>query len=322
MPELPEVQTIVNGLTKKIIGKQILFLKEFRRNTVINHTEINSPNFGKIVSILRRGKYIVFVTSNGFKIVIHLRMTGKLIYVVTETELPAHTRAVFGFSDGSELVFDDTRAFGKVEIYKEEETVRALENLGIEPLSENFNENYLKNMFVGRKSPIKNLLLNQSIVAGLGNIYVCEILYRAEINPQVSGKNLLPQQIRKIVKQTKIVLKEAILHNGTTISDFRNIEDKTGEFQNFLRVYQKKECPKGNQIRKIKQTGRSTYFCPKCQRIDSQQSAVSKSAISNQQSAVSNQQSAVGNQQSEISSRQSEVSSRRVGVSSGQPVKE
>jgi formamidopyrimidine-DNA glycosylase len=263
MPELPEVQTIIGGLKEKVIGKKIELLKEFRSHTVLKHT--SKTELGKIISLERRGKYIVLQTSNNLKIIIHLRMTGKLIYQTNSSALPAHTRAVFIFSDNSELIFNDTRAFGKIEIYNRRAKIAALEKLGPEPLSEDFNENYLKTSFSGRTSPVKNLLLNQKIVAGIGNIYACEILYRAKVNPLVSGKSLSIEQLQNIARETKMVLKEAILHNGTTISDYRNVDDKTGEFQNFLRVYQKEKCPKGHQIRRVKQAGRSTYYCPMCQ---------------------------------------------------------
>jgi len=276
MPELPEVQTIVSGLRDKVIGKKIVSLEELRPQTIRNFIGKDILDFGIISEISRRGKYIIIGTSERIIFIIHLRMTGKLIYNKEFEYLSFHARAIFLFSDETKLIFDDTRAFGKIDIYKQNDKIESLEKLGPEPLLEKYNEKYLQKIFHQRKSPVKNLLLNQSIVAGLGNIYVCEILYRAEVNPQVSGKKLLPKQIRKIVEKTKTVLGEAILHNGTTISDYRNVDDKTGEFQNFLRVYQKKKCPKGHRIRKIKQAGRSTYYCPECQKSASQR--VSKSA--------------------------------------------
>ena len=128
-----------------------------------------------------------------------------------------------------------------------------------------FDKEYLKQKIQKRKVPIKSLLLEQSIIAGLGNIYVCEILFRAKIHPKSLGEKLSDLEIVKIIKQTKIVLKEAIKHNGTTISDYRRVDGKTGEFQNFLKVYHKMNCECGNDISKIKISGRSTYYCDKCQ---------------------------------------------------------
>jgi formamidopyrimidine-DNA glycosylase len=110
------------------------------------------------------------------------------------------------------------------------------------------------------------VLLDQSVVAGLGNIYVCEILYRAKINPETKANTLTDAQLKQIVKHTKEVLTAAIANNGTSVSDFRQVDDKTGQFQNFLQVYQKDTCPLGHEIKRIKQAGRSTFYCPVCQK--------------------------------------------------------
>lgn len=266
MPELPEVQTIVTGLNEKIINKKIISVFENRKGTIQNF--INDPicDFGSIISISRRGKYIILETSNEYKFIIHLRMTGKLIFEKSLEKKSAHERAYFIFADKTKLIFDDVRTFGKIQIYHKKDKIKSLEKLGLEPLSNEFTSQYLKKKFNNRKSSIKNLLLNQSIVAGLGNIYVCEILFRAKISPQKKGNKLSLKKLDMIVKNTKEVLSEAIKHNGTTISDYRSVEDKTGEFQKFLNVYQKKECPQGHEIKKIKQAGRSTYYCPVCQK--------------------------------------------------------
>ncbi|MCK4696352.1 MAG: bifunctional DNA-formamidopyrimidine glycosylase/DNA-(apurinic or apyrimidinic site) lyase [Candidatus Cloacimonetes bacterium] len=266
MPELPEVQTIVNGLKKIVLGKKIFSLDEFRKGTIQNFVSENIPELGIIISIKRRGKYIIIETSNDYKLIIHLRMTGKLIYESSPEKISSHERANFIFEDNKKLIFDDTRAFGKIHIYKKDDKVKALEKLGLEPFSENFNEKYLKKIFKTRKSPIKNLLLNQNIVAGLGNIYTNEILFRAKVSPITKGNKLTLEKLKTIVEHTREVLKEAIKYNGTTISDYRSVEDKTGEFQNFLNVYHKEYCKCGHQIKRIKQAGRSTYYCPVCQK--------------------------------------------------------
>ncbi|MFC1887351.1 bifunctional DNA-formamidopyrimidine glycosylase/DNA-(apurinic or apyrimidinic site) lyase [Candidatus Cloacimonadota bacterium] len=263
MPELPEVQTVINGLIKTVVGKEISSLLEHRYGTVIWHCD--NVVFGAISSISRRGKYIIIYTDNNYKIVIHLRMTGKLIFEQNSNISTKHTRAEILFSDNTKLLFNDVRTFGKIEIFESDETVKALENLGIEPLSEDFNPEYLKKKLSNKTAPIKNALLDQRIIAGLGNIYVCELLFRAKIDPCIESKKIKMGQLEKIVRETKIVLKEAIKHNGTTISDYRNVDDKTGEFQNFLNVYSKKKCKCGSEILRIKQAGRSTYYCPKCQ---------------------------------------------------------
>ena len=266
MPELPEVQTIVNGLNKKIINKKILSLNETRKGTIQNFIGKNISEIGVISSIKRRGKYIIMETSNNYKLIIHLRMTGKLIYERSPVKISSHERANLMFEDETKLIFNDVRAFGKIQIYEKDDKVESLEKLGLEPFSKDFNEKYLKKKFINRKSPIKNLLLNQRIISGLGNIYANEILYRARISPLKKGNKLSLKKLKTIVEQTKIVLKEAIKHNGTTISDYRSVENKTGEFQNLLKVYGKKTCECGTDILRIKQAGRSTYYCLVCQK--------------------------------------------------------
>lgn len=266
MPELPEVQTIVSELKKKVLKKKIISLFEHRMGTVQNFMGKKNCEFGAINSIKRRGKYIIFETSENLQIIFHLRMTGKLIFENESEKSSKYSRAEIIFSDNSKLIFDDVRAFGKIQIYQQNAKIESIEKLGVEPLTDDFNEKYLKNILKNKKAPIKNLLLNQHLVAGLGNIYVAELLYRAKISPKKEGRELTSKEIAKIVKQTKLVLQEAIKHNGTTISDYRSIYNKTGEFQNFLKVYQKKVCECGNEISRIKQAGRSTYYCSKCQK--------------------------------------------------------
>ncbi len=263
MPELPEVQTIINGLIQKVLGKKIKEIIELRTGTVIWQNPITS--LGKINSISRRGKYIIIQTSKDFKLVIHLRMTGKLIFETDLAKTSDHARAELVFSDNTKLIFNDVRTFGKIQILKKDEEIEAFQKLGLEPLSDEFDARYLKNKLKNREAPIKNILLDQRIISGLGNIYVAEILFRSKVDPRVPGNRLNKKQLQSIVLETKIVLQEAIKYNGTTISDYRSVEDKTGEFQNFLNVYHKEYCKYGHQIKRIKQAGRSTYYCPVCQ---------------------------------------------------------
>jgi formamidopyrimidine-DNA glycosylase len=264
MPELPEVQTIINDLTKTVIGKEINGIIEHRPGTVIGDSSLIKN--AEISAIDRRGKYIVIETSASIRLIIHLRMTGKLILEPNPGKINLHTRAEILFSDSKRLLFDDIRTFGKIHIITSTDEFPAWKQLGAEPLNEDFTSAYLQKKINNRKSPIKNALLDQSVIAGLGNIYVSEILFRSKIDPRTLCYRLSTPQLKMIVSNTKQVLKEAIAKNGTTISDYRRVDDKTGEFQRFLRVYGKKTCTCGNQILKIKQAGRSTYFCPFCQK--------------------------------------------------------
>ena len=264
MPELPEVQTVINGLNQKVLGKEIKMINELRPGTVIWQNHITS--FGEIILISRRGKYIILQTSRNYKLVIHLRMTGKLIFESDPLKISAHARAEIIFNDNTKLIFDDVRTFGKIQILKKDDKIPAIQSLGAEPLSDSFDPTYLKNRLKKRKTPIKNALLDQTVIAGLGNIYVAEILFRAKLHPAIPANKVKATDLKRIVTETKNVLQEAIKHNGTTISDYRSVEDKTGEFQNFLKVYGKKTCECGAMIQKIKQAGRSTYFCRECQK--------------------------------------------------------
>ena len=264
MPELPEVQTVINGLNNLVLGKEIKELVELRPGTI--DWQIPVTSLGIIETINRRGKYIILQTSKKYKLVIHLRMTGKLIFETDLTKTSRHSRAEIIFSDRTKLIFNDIRTFGKIQIMKSADEVEAFNRLGVEPLSLDFNEKYMCKILTKKTAPVKNILLDQQVIAGLGNIYAAEILYRCKLDPRKPGIKLNAGDINKIVKYTREILKEAIKNNGTTISDYRNVEDKTGEFQNFLKVYGKKNCECGAVISKIKQAGRSTYFCEKCQK--------------------------------------------------------
>jgi len=266
MPELPEVQSIVDGLSKKIIGKTIVELIEKKDKFIKKFSDIKLENLGRIDKISRKGKYIIIYTKNQYQILIHLRLTGKLIYAEDQIFRQMNRiRAELIFLDKSRVLFDDRRGFGTIEVYPQSFVVPALQNLGVDPLKNDFNVKYLLQKMKNRRIPIKNLLLDQKIISGIGNIYACEILYKVMLHPGTPSGKIDFDLAKKIVQETKVTLLKAISCNGTSISDYRSVDDKTGEFQNFLRVYQKTLCPKGHKIQKIKQSGRGTYYCPICQ---------------------------------------------------------
>lgn len=267
MPELPEVETVARGLRDCILHRKIESVESHYPGTVINKTGLKKLTFGEIISIQRRGKYIIIETDRGFIILVHLRMTGKLIFDGICGVEGTHIRATIHLQGGNKVVFDDTRTFGKIKIFNKEDVIPDLEKLGVEPLSYLLTAKYLKKKWGNRTAPVKSLMLQQDIIAGLGNIYACEILYRSRIHPLISGKDLNSKQLDSIVDETQQVLKEAIEMNGTSISDFRRVDEKSGEFQHFLRVYQKKECPEQHILEKLKIAGRTTYFCPVCQKM-------------------------------------------------------
>jgi formamidopyrimidine-DNA glycosylase len=267
MPELPEVETVLRGLRRTINGQPLCQLDSLYNGTVIYDPEIVQPLFpAHVTEFRRRGKYIILHLERGNALVIHLRMTGKLIYTENENEEAKHIRALLTFTGCARIIFNDIRTFGKIIVTPESRIDAYLPDLGPEPLDRSFSYKCLQKGFAGKKAPVKNVLLDQSVVAGLGNIYVCEILYRAGISPETSVADLSVSQLKDIVNHIRQVLTEAIAMNGTSVSDFRQIDDKTGQFQNFLQVYQKDTCPQGHEIKRIKQAGRSSFYCPVCQK--------------------------------------------------------
>lgn len=269
MPELPEVETIAHQL------------REYVRGAVINHVELYREDYLRgqakedfikgvegrsLKNIFRRGKFLIFHLDDGF-ILAHLGMTGKFIAADPRSQPPKHTIARFSMQSTG-LLLVDPRRFGRLNYYQEDEIPPTLQNLGIEPLSPEFTPEYLYERFKSRLRPVKELLLDQNIIAGLGNIYVNEILFRAGVHPSIKGGDVSAQKLYQIAEYTKIVLNEAIENNGTTISDYRNVDDKSGGFQDFLQVYGKagEKCPKcGSTIERMVSGGRSSFFCPECQ---------------------------------------------------------
>ena len=264
MPELPEVETIRKDLEKVILSKKISNHKILLKRTFHNEKKIDF--YGKIADISRVGKYLVISIEKKCKLLIHLRMTGKLIYInKNDVYDQKHVKVIFYFSGGDAIIFHDVRTFGIIEVLPMSINIQEYKKIGCDALSHDFHENYLKHI-CDRKIPIKNLLLDQSVIAGIGNIYAQEILFMAKISPIRIANTLSVQEIKKIIKHTKKILNLALIHNGTSISDFRRVDDKTGEFQNFLKVYGKAVCPIcDNKLIIIKQGGRTTRYCDICQ---------------------------------------------------------
>ncbi|HOH47198.1 MAG TPA: bifunctional DNA-formamidopyrimidine glycosylase/DNA-(apurinic or apyrimidinic site) lyase [Candidatus Cloacimonadota bacterium] len=267
MPELPEVQTVLDGLSQAIRGRRILDIECYYPGTLRLAGNLPDPLYPRQAeSFRRRGKYMIIGLSGGLSLIIHLRMTGKLVYDPTPGEVLAHERARIKLERDEAVHFIDIRTFGKLQLCRTDELGQYLPNLGVEPLEPGFTAEYLRDALSGKKAPIKNALLDQRIVAGLGNIYVCEALFRAGISPLRGSGSLKLKELKAIVKESRLVLAEALAVGGTSISDYRRIDDKTGEFQHFLQVYQKQECPKGHPLENIKQAGRGTWWCPLCQK--------------------------------------------------------
>lgn len=284
MPELPEVETIVRGLNNKINGLTV-------NNTVIlNQTPLSNCNINEFkqfclqqqISVINRfGKYIHLIFKDNRSLVIHLRMTGKLIVLENSPMIKIdhqnktvndikHIHIIFFLNNKTCVLFRDVRRFGTFTIYGPDEMPEEKKNTGIDPFSPDFSADYVSSCLKKRKAPIKNILLNQKLISGLGNIYANEALHNAGIHPSLKSMDIKPGQIFTLTKEIRKVLKLAIKYNGTSISDFHDIDEKKGEFQNFLKVYGReknkcKTCLTGT-IQKQFLAGRSTYYCPVCQK--------------------------------------------------------
>lgn len=274
MPELPEVETIVQGLSKVIIGKEIMEII-IREEKIIAYP--SSSDFRKqlinkkIIGIRRRGKYILIMIEDELTLVIHLRMTGKLFIKPSDLTFDKHSHIIFRLDNAIDLRFNNVRKFGRMYLVDDNSWERAggLDKLGPEPLDDDFTLGDFHKMLRKRKSNIKGLLLNQSFLAGLGNIYVDEALFRAGILPFRRTDTLKNREIERLYKGIRNVLKMGIKYGGTSFRDYRNARGEKGSFQEKLLVYQRegKECPVcGEEIVKEKVAGRGTHFCPHCQK--------------------------------------------------------
>ncbi len=275
MPELPEVQTIVTGLNDILKGKTITSTYIYD-DMVIGYPEkeqfIEKSRGKKIMSLSRKGKYIIVnFDNNQYRLVIHLRMSGKLLYKERQEGREKHTHVVFEFNDNTDLRFNNVRKFGRLYLIKDDKFENAgnIDNLGLEPLSDKFNLKLFKEMLNKRKGMIKPLLMNQEFIAGIGNIYADEALFLAKIRPDRKANNLKEKEIRELYKQLRKILQKGIKMGGTSISDYVNALGETGKFQKELNVYQRegqkcKIC--SEEIQKKKISGRSARFCPNCQK--------------------------------------------------------
>ncbi|HHV71757.1 MAG TPA: DNA-formamidopyrimidine glycosylase [Clostridia bacterium] len=273
MPELPEVETVRRSLQKRIIGMQIKKVKVFNQYTV-KYPKVDEFEKGLVgeefSEIGRKGKYLLLKFLSGNILVVHLRMTGQFLFVDANQEEYKHTQVVFELPAGKELRFVDIRGFGTMHYFKPEEfaTFPGLNKLGPDPFDREFDLDWWIKSLKIRKTKIKSLLLDQTFISGLGNIYVDESLYAAKINPNCPANLLTEKQATDLYWAIKDVLQEGIKHRGTTISDYLDAEGRKGEFQNYLKAYGQKGLPCsrcGTEISRIKLGGRSTYFCPRCQ---------------------------------------------------------
>ncbi|MEG2245590.1 MAG: DNA-formamidopyrimidine glycosylase [Malacoplasma sp.] len=276
MPEMPEVQSIIDNLIEnKILNKKIINIDTFMEKLFKNTSSDNFKNSiinESIVSIERKGKYLIFHLSNEKVFVVHLRMEGKLFYEANDFQLsPKHILVIFYFDNNKKLIYHDTRRFGTFTLYSKENYLlsKELSKVALDPLDINFNWKYLKKNFKKSTRFIKSILLDQTVVSGIGNIYADEILFLSKINPFKKTNTLTDLDIKNIVESSKQVMTKAIENKGTTISSYLYKKDGMGNFQQYLNVHTKKNVPCvfcGTLIEKTKVNGRGTYLCKICQK--------------------------------------------------------
>lgn len=277
MPELPEVQTIINNLKHiGVLNKTIIAINVFKEKIIKNCSVDKFKNFfikEKFIGIERIGKYLIFKLTHHKVLTVHLRMEGKLFYEKQDSDYPKqHLRIQFNFSNNHALNYYDSRMFGTFHIYDGDQYLQSthIQKVALDPLDKRFNAKYLWQRIHKINRFIKTTLLDQTIVSGIGNIYADEILFLSHIHPLTKSCNLSLANCTDIVKSAIKVLELAIKHGGTTVSSYKWDPKNHGGFQKYLKVHARKGescyiC--GTKIDKIKVNGRGTYFCKKCQKL-------------------------------------------------------
>jgi formamidopyrimidine-DNA glycosylase len=290
MPELPEVETVKNGLQPALEGRKFTHVETRRGDLRIPFPRGFAKRLTgrRVVRLWRRAKYIMADLDDGETLVIHLGMSGSMSVFAEgqprklgryyyerapeEAGRGKHDHVVFETDAPARIVFTDQRRFGLMTLVKTDRIARdkLFKNIGIEPLSDEFDVAYLANALKGKNTPIKSALLDQRVIAGLGNIYVCEALWRAFISPKRKAKNVKPEQIGKLLPAIKAVLCEAVKAGGSSLRDHKRTDGELGYFQHHFAVYDRKgklcQHMDGGTIKRIVQSGRSTFYCPVCQK--------------------------------------------------------
>lgn len=277
MPELPEVETVRRGLMRIAAGRKINGIDVLYGKTITNNVEeFRQALIGQTIKeIDRRGKYLLFRFTNQLTLVSHLRMEGSYFNQPTGAEVDKHTHVIFHFTDQTDLCYRDTRKFGRMALVKtgDEYEVGGLKTIGPEPTEKDFKLDYFIDILKHSRGKIKPFLLNQSHVAGLGNIYCDEVLWMSKINPEQPANSLSDTQASLLRKSIISEIKRATKLHGTTVHTFKNAFGHAGEFQNELQAYGHagEPCPRcGTTMIKIKVAQRGTTYCPHCQPLRGQ----------------------------------------------------
>ncbi len=272
MPELPEVENIVQGLRKIILKKRLVKLQSFRDDFFACMEKMAELEKGIIQDIKRRGKWIIIEIDGNNALLLHLGMSGQLIFAKGDCPTPKYTLLEFVLENGERLFYSDMRRFGKFDIIPIQQLChcKPLKDLGVEPLTEDLDSILLSEKLNKSKRQIKDFLLEQNKIAGLGNIYVCEILFDSKISPFKPADALTFGEVSRLCESIKRVLKQAVEKGGSTISSYVNATGERGSYQLSHKVYGREgeKCLFCSAtIKREKQHGRSTYFCPECQKL-------------------------------------------------------
>lgn len=274
MPELPEVETVRRTLEPLIKGKTIKDVTVWYPKIIMGDAqEVAQQLTGKkVMAVDRYGKYLLIRLNEDLTLVSHLRMEGKYRLVTPDQPKQKHEHVQFEFTDGTALRYDDVRKFGRMHLVETgtERVTTGIRHLGPEPSSEEFTVNYFKNALAKKKKNIKNTLLDQSVVSGLGNIYVDEVLWKSKIHPLSSANRIPVEQLQVLHDNINQTITQAIKLKGTSVHTFLDAAGDSGQYQNELKVYGHVDdaCVRcGATLEKIKVNGRGTTFCPQCQVI-------------------------------------------------------
>lgn len=275
MPELPEVETVRRTLNNLILGRTIESIDIHYSKIIkdVSITEFRDRLVGKTLKDINRyGKYLIFIFED-IALISHLRMEGKYFIKEQTDPLVKHEHIVFNFTDGSSLRYHDVRKFGTMDLRLLDQiySINPIKKLGYEPYDKKLTAKNLGEKLRHRGTAIKTCLLDQTVITGLGNIYVDEVLFLSKLHPERKANTLTNSDFKNIIRNSTSVLYKAIELGGTTIRSYTSSLGVTGRFQNELNVHTKKgeACPKCSSIiKKIKVNGRGSYFCPKCQKIN------------------------------------------------------
>lgn len=283
MPELPEVETVCRGLAKAITGKTLARLELRRKGLRFPFPRGIAQKCAqqRVTAIRRRAKYILIDLANGQTLIAHMGMTGRMVIAAAdEAYTPEkHDHVIFHFTDGSRVVFNDARRFGVLDIAPVHMLAASTHfaHLGPEPLEDTFTPSYLAAKLATRKTPVKIAIMDQEVVVGVGNIYAAEALFAARIDPTRPAHTITKAEVKKLWAEIRAVLQKAIAAGGSSIRDYVQSDGELGYFQHHWAVYGKEgeKCPRcaktaplqnSHGITKITQGGRSTFYCPRCQK--------------------------------------------------------